>query len=249
MHQLGHFMMGTLHLGDQEISLSGTYGGDGLPRSLDEVRSWNRGCLTKVPAAVEDAYWADEGGHNSAGSEGPTMHEWGLTLLKNKQPQATVKAHRLRGVQYCRDLDFDSRETYLPNITDSLSAHRAAVGSMVSYKVRFEGGGEGHETGLVMGRVTGPADVVGLLVVQELNLQLGTMFLRLIDPEDVTRCGALPKFFLVMLAGLTPEVVRENAAAIVKLSSDGYLSDSGLRHNGDPVTKLGEQPKEGSVNS
>jgi hypothetical protein len=238
MRQCGQFMGGTLHLGDQEVSLSGTYGGDGLPLSLYEVRSWNRGCLTKLPPEIEEAYWKGEGGHNSAGSEGLTLHEWGKALLKSRQPQASVKKHLLRGVQYCRDLDFDSREVYLPGIsTGSLSSHEAAVGSMIGYKVTFVGGTEGHATGLVMGRVTGSEDVAGRLVVMELHLELGHMYIRLIDPKNVTQCGSVPAAFLSMLAGLTPEVVRERASEVVKLSNDGYLSDSGLRSNGNPLIK------------
>ena len=76
MHQLGHFMMARTTIKGHKISLSGTYGSDGL---LCDVPPpvWEMG--TPIPPELYQA-WATGGGHNSAGSEAEAMHRWGLSL-------------------------------------------------------------------------------------------------------------------------------------------------------------------------
>ena len=81
MSQFGHFMMGFVKIGGQRLTVSGTYGSDGLPMDLDKLTPENqRKYLTAVPKDLQDKFWAG-GGHNSAGSEGPDMFEFGKTLL------------------------------------------------------------------------------------------------------------------------------------------------------------------------
>ena len=80
MSQCGHWMMGSVKIGNQKLTVSGTYGNDGLPMDLDKVFPENRKHLSSVPKELQDKFWAG-GGHNSAGSEGPDTFEFGKTLL------------------------------------------------------------------------------------------------------------------------------------------------------------------------
>lgn len=92
MKQCGHWMIGTIRasvFGHKiAISLSGTYGSDGLPHdtgfknhadksipyeSRPIVDLWDVSHV--VPQELADKFWAG-GGHNSAGSEGPSMRKW-----------------------------------------------------------------------------------------------------------------------------------------------------------------------------
>jgi hypothetical protein len=111
MHQLGHFMMATIVIktsvakaaaqpepyykpsywmrsvfdGYYKLSLSGTYGSDGLPMSGD-LALWD--LLHPVPTDLTEAFW-NGGGHNSSGSEGPAMYEWAkqnMAALHKLQP-------------------------------------------------------------------------------------------------------------------------------------------------------------------
>jgi len=91
LRQLGHFMMGVVNLAGQEISLSGSYGSDGLPIYLNHKVSheaitadgiknlWEQ--LTPLPQELQDAFW-EGGGHNCAGKEAGAMLEWALTNFK-----------------------------------------------------------------------------------------------------------------------------------------------------------------------
>lgn len=84
MSQLGHWMMARVRVGPRQVSLSGAYGGDGLPCTFkpdwpgarygdipDDVRAF----LHPVPDAVAVAFW-NGGGHNCAGPEAVTMRAW-----------------------------------------------------------------------------------------------------------------------------------------------------------------------------
>jgi hypothetical protein len=107
MRQLGHFMMASVNLAGASLTLSGTYGSDGLPFSIrrhftgivnekatyadftdDQKRAlWDQ--LTPIPQDLQDQFWAG-GGHNTCGSEGPAFHKWGKanrkTLKKHLKP-------------------------------------------------------------------------------------------------------------------------------------------------------------------
>lgn len=71
MHQCGHFMMGGAMFGRRRLGVSGTYGCDGLPTSVGEEYA----TMVDVPREL-DQQMRKGGGHNSAGSEGPSMREW-----------------------------------------------------------------------------------------------------------------------------------------------------------------------------
>ena len=74
MHQCGHFMMGSARAFGHKITLSGSYGGDGLPVSVPQA-VYDKAVL--VPQELIDA-WNKGGGWNSAGSEAPAMAEWAV---------------------------------------------------------------------------------------------------------------------------------------------------------------------------
>lgn len=72
MTQLGHFMMARVRVGKHRITLSGSYGSDGL--TLDAPEGvWEK--LVPVPDELAVQFW-NGGGHNSSGSEGPAMRKW-----------------------------------------------------------------------------------------------------------------------------------------------------------------------------
>ena len=82
LKQLGHFMMGTARVGQHSLTLSGSYGNDGLPMSVpDDV--YEAG--VELPQHLYDA-WNKGGGWNGAGSEATAMREWAiLTFARTKR--------------------------------------------------------------------------------------------------------------------------------------------------------------------
>lgn len=78
MTQMGHWMMGSARVGAVRLSLSGSYGSDGLTCDLKTGIPWET--LVPLPAHLYDE-WNTGGGHNSAGSEGPSMHQWAMANL------------------------------------------------------------------------------------------------------------------------------------------------------------------------
>jgi len=80
MSQLGNFMMGSMKIGSQKVTLSGTYGSDGLPMDLEKILPENRKLLCPVPPELKEKFWKG-GGHNSAGSEAFDMLEWGRSIM------------------------------------------------------------------------------------------------------------------------------------------------------------------------
>lgn len=81
MEQCGQFMGGSARVLGERIPLSGTYGNDGLTRDVSQ-KVWEMG--TPIPPALYDA-WNKGGGWNSAGSEGPAMLDWGISLYQSKK--------------------------------------------------------------------------------------------------------------------------------------------------------------------
>lgn len=98
MTQCGHWMMANITLGGFNLVLSGSYGSDGLPKSLDQhfpkenepgksarftdeqkQALWDQ--LVPVPDELQDAFW-NGGGHNSAGKEGPSLRDWAKREIK-----------------------------------------------------------------------------------------------------------------------------------------------------------------------
>jgi hypothetical protein len=75
MRQCGHWMMGSVKVGDQKVCLSGDYGGDGLPISNQEQTAalWDR--LHPLPPTLAALFWKG-GGHNCAGREAQSIRAW-----------------------------------------------------------------------------------------------------------------------------------------------------------------------------
>jgi hypothetical protein len=76
--QCGHWMMGSAQVGAKRITLSGSYGSDGLLVACPSPEMWD--ALVPLPAELFAA-WNTGGGHNSAGSEAPAMRKWALENL------------------------------------------------------------------------------------------------------------------------------------------------------------------------
>lgn len=74
MGQFGNFMMGRARVLGKSITLSGSYGSDGLPASVDDD-IYELGA--ELPQELRDK-WNTGGGWNGAGSEAPLMRKWAL---------------------------------------------------------------------------------------------------------------------------------------------------------------------------
>lgn len=77
MRQLGHFMMGTARVKGQSLTMSGSYGSDGLPKTVQDT-IWEQ--AIPLPAELYAA-WNTGGGWNGAGSEAEAMRQWALENL------------------------------------------------------------------------------------------------------------------------------------------------------------------------
>jgi hypothetical protein len=87
MTQCGHFMMGSMRIGSQQITMSGTYGDDGLPDDIEKISEANRKYLMPMPPDLVAVFWRPgNGGHNDAGAEGPAMRDWGRIIMKGGGP-------------------------------------------------------------------------------------------------------------------------------------------------------------------
>lgn len=75
LRQLGQFMMGSANVNGKWITVSGTYGNDGLPMDVDALPK----DAVPLPADLYDA-WNKGGGWNGAGSEARTMSAWAKAL-------------------------------------------------------------------------------------------------------------------------------------------------------------------------
>ena len=77
LQQFGAWMMGRANMGGKWHVISGAYGHDGLPMTVDSLPS------DAVPLP-DDLYqaWNKGGGWNGAGNEAPAMREWALATFK-----------------------------------------------------------------------------------------------------------------------------------------------------------------------
>ena len=83
LHQCGHWMMGTARIHGQSITLSGSYGGDGLTTDVP-TEVYNAG--VPLPEELIKA-WTNGGGWNSAGDEGPAVRKWAIENFVNLAPK------------------------------------------------------------------------------------------------------------------------------------------------------------------
>jgi hypothetical protein len=78
MRQCGQWMMGRANIGGHWYTVSGAYGGDGLPISVPQ-EVYDRLAIT-LPADLYEA-WNNGEGWNSAGSEARAVRKWALENL------------------------------------------------------------------------------------------------------------------------------------------------------------------------
>jgi hypothetical protein len=83
LQQFGHWMMGVARIGNQSITMSGSYGADGLSKTVPDEIYDNYGI--DLPQELYDA-WNHGGGWNSAGNEAPAMREWAIDNFKDLAP-------------------------------------------------------------------------------------------------------------------------------------------------------------------
>jgi hypothetical protein len=74
MTQFGAWMMARVRVKGHKITLSGTYGSDGLPCDVEPDLY---DLMHPIPKALQDAFWAG-GGHNTGGSEMQPIRAWAL---------------------------------------------------------------------------------------------------------------------------------------------------------------------------
>jgi len=113
MHQCGHWMMGRIRVDGYVMSLSGGYGADGLICTVpDDIY---RRCGLELP---EDLYrqWASGGGHNSCGSEAPSMRDWALNNLKALKAKPKAWAIEHDGSPCIDGMDSDDLEKLVSDI-------------------------------------------------------------------------------------------------------------------------------------
>lgn len=81
LRQFGHFMMGTARIAGQSVTVSGSYGSDGLPMDYEKLTPLARAKLVRVPDELTEQFWAG-GGHNCAGEEAPAIRQWALETFR-----------------------------------------------------------------------------------------------------------------------------------------------------------------------
>lgn len=93
LRQLGQFMMGFVRVGARSLSISGSYGCDGLPMTVHpDVYRYG----VDIPDELYEA-WNKGGGWNSSGSEAPKMREWAKSLIGYNPDRVThIKDIRLQ---------------------------------------------------------------------------------------------------------------------------------------------------------
>jgi hypothetical protein len=83
MHQMGHWMMGTINIGGHRMTVSGEVGSDGLPGDYQGVPVEHRVKLIQVPEDVATVYW-NGNGHNEVGSGRDALQQWALAAFPGK---------------------------------------------------------------------------------------------------------------------------------------------------------------------
>jgi hypothetical protein len=75
MRQCGHWMMGSVRIGPCSLTVSGTYGDDGLPMDGDKLPDAVWDGLVTIPPELTEKFWKG-GGWNGAGREAGAMVVW-----------------------------------------------------------------------------------------------------------------------------------------------------------------------------
>lgn len=77
LRQLGHWMMGRVNFGGKWRGVSGAYGNDGLPMTVEALPK----DAVRLPGELYDA-WNKGGGWNSCGGEASAMRQWARETFK-----------------------------------------------------------------------------------------------------------------------------------------------------------------------
>lgn len=94
LSQLGHWMMGSMRLADYKLTLSGSYGADGLLCTVpDDIYC---GFGLELPQELYEA-WNKGGGHNCSGSEGPLIRKWAFDNIKQLRAKGKLPARNWIG--------------------------------------------------------------------------------------------------------------------------------------------------------
>lgn len=103
MRQLGHFMMGTFRWDRRSITVSGSFGGDGLPKSYmigdKPYAEWAEGLndqylldhMVKMPNLLAKTYWTEDDGWNSVGWVSTPIRLWALHEPRLYTPQGRTR--------------------------------------------------------------------------------------------------------------------------------------------------------------
>ena len=84
--QFGHWMMGYARAFGESITISGSYGSDGLPTNVPQHVYDN---AVVVPDELYEQ-WSNGGGWNSAGSEASAMRQWAIDNFELLAPKNAV---------------------------------------------------------------------------------------------------------------------------------------------------------------
>ena len=83
LRQFGHWMMGNAKVKGHSITLSGSYGGDGLPVTIEHDEIYD--VAIPIPRELYNK-WNNGKGWNSCGNEASDMKEWAVkTFLVKKE--------------------------------------------------------------------------------------------------------------------------------------------------------------------
>lgn len=96
LHQCGHFMMGRANLFGHSLTLSGSYGADGL---VNDVPPEVFQLAVPVPGGLYDA-WSHGGGHNTAGAEAPALRTWAHAHIEELMETKKQRRNRLAEAHY-----------------------------------------------------------------------------------------------------------------------------------------------------
>ena len=80
LKQMGHWMMGRANLCGKWHVISGGYGNDGLPKSIDTLPK----DAQPLPREHYDL-WSNGGGHTGPGSEASTRRKWPIETFLTKK--------------------------------------------------------------------------------------------------------------------------------------------------------------------
>ena len=90
----GPWMAGHIVLAGAPVTVSGAFGGEGLPRDLLTLSEAQRALLTPIPPDLAETFWQG-GGWNSAGREASSMREWALAKVPAMREWARANLKQL----------------------------------------------------------------------------------------------------------------------------------------------------------